>query len=161
MEIQRLIGRALRSVVNLDALGERTITLDCDVIQADGGTRVASITGAFVAMVLAMHRLVKEGKLAKVPVTDYIASVSAGIVNGEARVDLNYEEDSQAQVDLNLVMTGSGAFVEIQGTGEESPFSRDQLDQLLALSETAIRRLIVMQQQVLLDNGVQIGADGA
>lgn len=158
MEIQRLIGRALRSVVDLGALGERTVTLDCDVIQADGGTRVASITGAFVAMVLAMHKLVKDGKLARVPVTDYLASVSAGIVAGEARVDLNYEEDVKAQVDMNVVMTGSGAFVEIQGTGEESPFSREHLQQLLALSETGIRRLIGMQQQVLEADGIRIEA---
>lgn len=157
MEIQRLIGRALRSVVDLNALGERTVTLDCDVVQADGGTRVASITGAFVAMVLAMHKLVKDGKLAGVPATDYLASVSAGIVGGEARVDLNYEEDAQAQVDMNVVMTGAGAFVEIQGTGEQSPFSREQLEQLLTLSEAAIRRLIGMQRQVLEADGIRIG----
>lgn len=160
MEIQRLIGRALRSVVDLEALGERTVTMDCDVIQADGGTRVASITGAFVAMALAMHKLVKEGKLAKLPITDYLASVSAGVISGEALVDLNYEEDSRAQVDMNVVMTGTGAFVEIQGTGEESPFSKNHLEQLLKLSESAIRQLIDMQRTVLEEAGVQIGAEG-
>lgn len=161
MEIQRLIGRALRSVVDLERLGERTVTMDCDVIQADGGTRVASITGAFVAMALAMHRLVKEGKLASVPITDCIASVSAGIIDGEARVDLNYEEDARAQVDMNVAMTGSGAFVEIQGTGEESPFTREQLDRLLSLSEAAIRELIDKQRRVLAEAGVRIGAEEA
>lgn len=161
MEIQRLIGRSLRSVVNLEMLGERTVTLDCDVIQADGGTRVASVTGAFVAMALAMQKLVDEEKLPQLPVTDFLASVSAGIVNGEAFVDLTYEEDSQAQVDMNVVMTGSGEFVEIQGTGEAFPFSRERLDQLLALSESAIRGLIDLQRQVLDASGVRIGGDGA
>src|SRR5690606_20655685 len=161
MEIPRLIGRSLRSVVNLEMLGERTVTLDCDVIQADGGTRVASVTGAFVAMALAMQKLVDEEKLPQLPVTDFLASVSAGIVNGEAFVDLTYEEDSQAQVDMNVVMTGSGEFVEIQGTGEAFPFSRERLDQLLALSESAIRGLIDLQRQVLDASGVRIGGDGA
>jgi ribonuclease PH len=159
MEIQRLIGRALRSVVNLEALGERTVTMDCDVIQADGGTRVASITGAFVAMAMAMQKLVTDGKLAELPITDFLASVSAGIVDGVPLVDLNYEEDSRAQVDMNVVMTGSGSFVEIQGTGEESPFTRKQLDQLLALSEAAIQQLISKQRQVLHDTGITIGGE--
>ena len=157
MEIQRLIGRSLRSVVKLEALGERTITLDCDVIQADGGTRTTSITGAFVAMALAMQKLVKDGKLTKLPITDYLASVSAGIVEGEPRVDLCYEEDSTAKVDMNVVMTGAGAFVEIQGTGEEAPFSRDELERLLAVSESAIHQLIAKQQAVLEASGVRIG----
>ena len=157
MEIQRLIGRALRSVVKLDALGERSITLDCDVIQADGGTRTTAITGAFVAMVIAMQKLVNDGKLAKLPITDFLASVSAGIINGEALVDLCYEEDSHAKVDMNFVMTGSGAFVEIQGTGEESPFTREELDTLLALSSNAIQQLIAKQTEVLANLGIRIG----
>lgn len=157
MEIQRLIGRALRSVVQLEALGERTITLDCDVIQADGGTRTTSITGAFVAMALAMQKLVNDGKLSKLPITDFLASVSAGVVNNEARVDLCYDEDSTAKVDMNVVMTGSGAFVEIQGTGEEAPFAREELDQLLALSEAAIHDLVAKQKEILTANGVRIG----
>lgn len=161
MEIQRLIGRSLRSVVNLDQLGERTVTLDCDVIQADGGTRVASVTGAFVAMALAMQKLVDEAKIQALPITDFLASVSAGIVNGEPLVDLTYEEDSQAQVDMNVVMTGSGEFVEIQGTGEASPFSRERLDQLLAMSEAAIRGLIDLERRVLAEAGVRIGGGGA
>lgn len=151
MEIQRLIGRALRSVVRLEALGERTITLDCDVIQADGGTRTTSITGAFVAMVMAMHKLKRDGKLSALPVTDYLASVSVGVIRGEALLDLNYEEDSQAKVDMNVVMTGSGAFVELQGTGEDSPFSREELNRLLGLAEGGIRRLIALQREALGD----------
>lgn len=157
MEIQRLIGRSLRSVVNLNAFGERTITLDCDVIQADGGTRTTSITGAFVAMAIAMKKLADNGKLAKLPILDYLASVSAGIIDGEPRVDLNYEEDSRAKVDMNIVMTGSGAFVEIQGTGEEAPFSRDELDRLIALSELAIQELIAKQKRVLESAGIHLG----
>ncbi len=156
MEIQRLIGRALRSVVNLEALGERSITLDCDVIQADGGTRTTSITGAFVAMALAMQKLVDSGKLSKLPLTDYLASVSAGIIDGEARVDLCYEEDSKAKVDMNIVMTGRGAFVELQGTGEDSPFSRSELDQLMTLAEQGIQQLIQLQRQVLEAEHVRI-----
>lgn len=156
MEIQRLIGRALRSVVNLEALGERTITLDCDVIQADGGTRTTSITGAFVAMVMAMSGLVAGGKLPRLPVTDFLASVSAGIIEGEPRVDLSYEEDSRAQVDMNVVMTGSGALVEIQGTGEESPFTRQEMEALLSLSETAIRQLVEIQKRTLAEIGIRI-----
>lgn len=157
MEIQRLIGRALRSVVQLEQLGERTITLDCDVIQADGGTRTTSITGAFIAMAMAMQKLVNDGKLSKLPITDYLASVSAGVVNDEPVVDLCYEEDSTAKVDMNVVMTGSGAFVEIQGTGEEAPFVREELDQLLALSEAAIQELVAKQKDVLSASGVHIG----
>ena len=149
MEIQRLIGRALRSVVDLQALGERTITLDCDVIQADGGTRTTSITGAFVALALAVEHIAKSHKLAKYPITDYLASVSVGIINDTAMLDLNYEEDSSAKVDMNVVMTGSGKFVEVQGTGEEAPFSRNELDELLALSEQGIQQLIMAQKQAL------------
>ena len=149
MEIQRLIGRALRSVVNLHALGERTITLDCDVIQADGGTRTTSITGAFVAMAFAVNKIAEQHKLAVFPITDYLASISVGVAGGQALLDLNYEEDSKAKVDMNLVMTGSGKFVEVQGTGEDSPFSREELDQILVLGEKGVRELIVRQQEAL------------
>lgn len=149
MEIQRLIGRALRSVVNLEALGERSVTLDCDVIQADGGTRTTSITGAFVAMALAMEKLVASGKLSKLPITDYLASVSVGIVNGKPLLDLMYTEDSQAHVDMNVVMTGTGKFVEVQGTGEEAPFSREELNTLLALAEGGIHTMVEEQKKAL------------
>ncbi len=157
MEIQRLIGRALRSVVDLSALGERSVTLDCDVLQADGGTRTTSITGAFVAMVIAMQKLVDGGQLKKLPVTDYLASVSVGIVNGKPVLDLNYPEDSQAKVDMNVVMTGNGAFVEVQGTGEEAPFTRDELNALLALAEEGIGQMITKQKAVLGSTGDRIG----
>jgi ribonuclease PH len=149
MEIQRLIGRALRSVVNLEALGERSITLDCDVIQADGGTRTTSITGAFIAMAFAIDKLVKDKMLSKYPIIDFIGSVSVGVVNETACLDLNYEEDSKAKVDMNVVMTGDGKFVEVQGTGEDSPFTRSELDQLLALAETGIQTMIRDQEVVL------------
>ncbi|MDD9269907.1 ribonuclease PH [Paenibacillus sp. GCM10023248] len=149
MEIQRLIGRALRSVVNLEALGERSITLDCDVIQADGGTRTTSITGAFVAMAFAINKVATEKNLAKFPINDFLASVSVGVIGDTPRLDLNYEEDSQAKVDMNVVMTGQGQFVEIQGTGEEAPFSRKELDELLLLAEAGIRTMIEEQSKVL------------
>jgi len=150
MEIQRLIGRALRSVVNLEKLGEKTVWIDCDVIQADGGTRTASITGAFVAMVLAFEKLVKEEKLSEIPVTDFLAATSVGIDPEHGVIlDLNYAEDSKAEVDMNIVMTGSGEFVEIQGTGEEATFSRKQLDELLAAAETGVNQLIEIQKAVL------------
>lgn len=149
MEIQRLIGRALRSIVNLAALGERTITLDCDVIQADGGTRTTSITGSFVALAVALNRLVDQKLLDSIPLTDFLASVSIGIVEGQPLLDLCYDEDSQAKVDMNVVMTGSGKYVEIQGTGEDSPFSKDELQTLLSLSETGIRSLVAIQKSVL------------
>ncbi|WP_028611861.1 ribonuclease PH [Paenibacillus harenae] len=149
MEIQRLIGRALRSVVNLQALGERTITLDCDVIQADGGTRTTSITGSFIALCLAVQKLSEKTQFAKFPITDFLASVSVGVIQEKAMLDLNYDEDSKAKVDMNVVMTGSGKFVEVQGTGEEAPFSRDELNQLLALGEAGITELISKQIEVL------------
>lgn len=149
MEIQRLIGRALRSVVDLKALGERSVTLDCDVIQADGGTRTTSISGAFVAMMFALHSLVEKKLIPKLPVTDFLASVSVGIVKDTARLDLNYEEDFAASVDMNVVMTGSGKFVEIQGTGEEAAFSRDELDALLSSAESGIKQIIELQKGVL------------
>ena len=157
MEIQRLIGRALRSVVNLEALGERTITLDCDVIQADGGTRTSSITGAYVAMILALNKLVEQGMLDKIPVTDYLGAISVGIVNGVPMLDLCYTEDSAAEVDMNVVMTGAGRFVEIQGTGEEATFSRDEMNQLLDLAAAGIEELNQLQRQILGDAADKIG----
>ena len=156
MEIQRLIGRALRSIVNLQALGERTITLDCDVIQADGGTRTTSITGAFVALVLAVEHLHKQNRFAVYPITDFLASVSVGVVNDVPVVDLNYVEDSSAKVDMNLVMTGSGAFVEVQGTGEEAPFTRAELNALLEIGEAGINQLIAIQKEVLGEAALRI-----
>ncbi|ADO58175.1 ribonuclease PH [Paenibacillus polymyxa] len=158
MEIQRLIGRALRSVVNLQALGERTITLDCDVIQADGGTRTTSITGSFVALAIAVNKIAIQHKLPVFPITDFLASVSVGVVGDKALLDLNYEEDSKAKVDMNLVMTGSGKYVELQGTGEESPFDRQELDQLLSLGEQGILQMIERQKEVLGPIADKIGA---
>ncbi|WP_159881117.1 ribonuclease PH [Paenibacillus puerhi] len=149
MEIQRLIGRALRSVVSLEALGERSITLDCDVIQADGGTRTTSITGAFVAMAIAMDKVAREKNLSRFPINDFLGSISVGIVQEAACLDLNYEEDSKAKVDMNVVMTGTGKFVEVQGTGEDAPFSREELDSLLALAESGIRTMIGEQVKAL------------
>ncbi|MDK8183720.1 ribonuclease PH [Paenibacillus sp. UMB4589-SE434] len=158
MEIQRLIGRALRSVVDLHALGERTITLDCDVLQADGGTRTTSITGAFIAMAMAIHKISQQHSLSKFPINDFLASVSVGVVQGEPKCDLNYEEDSSAKVDMNVVMTGNGKFVEVQGTGEESPFSRQELNQLLELAEHGIMKLIELQREALGDIAGKIDA---
>ncbi|EUJ27407.1 ribonuclease PH [Listeria floridensis FSL S10-1187] len=150
MEIQRLIGRALRAVVDLEALGERTIWLDCDVIQADGGTRTASITGAFIALTLAIHKLHKEVPFEKFPVQDYLAATSVGILeDGTAVLDLNYHEDSAANVDMNIIMTGSGQFVELQGTGEEATFSETELVELLALGRAGINELTKMQHEKL------------
>lgn len=144
-EIQRLIGRSLRSVTQMEELGERTALIDCDVIQADGGTRTASITGAFVALGLAFQKLVEDGVLQKLPLRDYVAATSVGVVNDEVLLDLNYEEDSQAQVDMNLVETGAGLLVEVQGTAEGNPFSKDDFYQLVALGSTGIRRLVEIQ----------------
>lgn len=157
MEIQRLIGRALRSIVDLQALGERTITLDCDVIQADGGTRTTSITGAFIALCLAVDKLSHTAQFAKYPITDYLASVSVGIIQEKALLDLNYEEDSKAKVDMNVVMTGSGKFVEVQGTGEEAPFSRNEFNQLLELAEGGIEELIEKQREALGEKATRVG----
>ncbi|MCL6505836.1 MAG: ribonuclease PH [Bryobacteraceae bacterium] len=148
-EIQRLIGRSLRAVVDLDALGEQTVILDCDVLQADGGTRTASITGAFVAMAVALRQLVEFGSLVRSPIRDYVAAVSAGIVDGRPLVDLTYDEDSRAEVDMNVVMTGSGRFVEVQATAEQQPFDDAQLHQLLTLARNSIQRLIEIQRQIL------------
>lgn len=158
MEIQRLIGRALRSVIDLKALGERTIWIDCDVIQADGGTRTTSITGAFVAMVDAMEHLRKQGLVQKLPITDYLAATSVGIIDGVPMLDLAYVEDSRAEVDMNLVMTGQGGVVEVQGTGESGPFSRQQLDQLLALAESGVQRLVAIQRATLGAVGAEVDA---
>lgn len=148
-EIQRLIGRSLRSVVNFNILGEREIIIDCDVIQADGGTRTASITGAFIALVDACNFLVKQGVIEKVPITDFVAATSVGIVKGEELLDLRYLEDSNAEVDMNVVMAGSGGFIEIQSTGEQSPFERKQFDRLLDLAEDGIKELIFLQKEAL------------
>ena len=135
VEIQRLIGRSLRSVVDMKKLGEKTIWIDCDVIQADGGPRTASITGAYVAMVLAMKRMMEDGQIAELPVNGYVSAISVGIVEDEPILDLCYEEDSRAMIDMNVVMTDKGKFIEIQGTGEERPFKRNELDELLKLAE--------------------------
>lgn len=148
-EIQRLIGRALRAVVDLKQLGERTITLDCDVIQADGGTRTASITGAFVALGLAMSKLVEAGTLSSAPVRDYVAAISVGIVEGEVLLDLAYEEDSQAEVDLNYVMTGGHKIVEVQATAERHPFDEAQLKKMMDFAARGIESLIASQRSVL------------
>lgn len=148
-EIQRLIGRALRSVVDLEKLGERTIWIDCDVIQADGGTRTASITGSFVALMSAFDKLIAAGTLTEAPITDYVAAVSVGVVSDQPILDLCYEEDSKADVDMNLVMTGSGKFIEIQGTGEERPFDQAELATMLSLGEKGIRELMDLQKAVI------------
>ncbi len=148
-EIQRLIGRSLRAVVDLRALGERTLTLDCDVLQADGGTRTAAITGAFVAVQDAIGRLRASGALSVDPVRDHVAAVSVGIFEGQPVLDLNYAEDSNCETDMNIVMTGSGGFVEIQGTAEGAPFTRAQFDALVGLAERGIGHLIALQKQAL------------
>jgi ribonuclease PH len=148
-EIQRLIGRALRSVTNLPALGERTIWLDCDVIQADGGTRTASITGAFVALALACEKMRERDMLRAIPIADYVAATSVGIVDGEALLDLAYDDDSRAEVDMNIVKTGAGRFIEVQGTAEGQPFSRDALNSLLDLADIGIRQLIDKQRAIV------------
>jgi ribonuclease PH len=149
MEIQRLIGRSMRSVIKLDQLGERTIWLDCDVIQADGGTRCASITGAFVALVLALGKLKTSEQIKTIPVSDYVAAVSVGIVGGMPLLDLAYEEDSKADVDMNIVKTGDGRYVEIQGTAESEPFGTDALTGLLSLADTGIAMLIGKQRDIV------------
>jgi ribonuclease PH len=148
-EIQRLIGRSLRAALDLELLGSRTIWVDCDVLQADGGTRTAAITGAYVALSLAVKRLMAEGKVAKNPLANPVAAVSAGIVNGQAVLDLCYTEDVAAAVDMNLVMNGAGEFIELQGNGEEATFSEAQLAALLALGKTGVRRLLELQQAAL------------
>ncbi|MDO8585742.1 MAG: ribonuclease PH [Armatimonadota bacterium] len=150
-EIQRLVGRSLRSIVDLHALGERTIWLDCDVIQADGGTRTASVTGSFVALADALNALKTQGVLKRIPVNDVLAAISVGVVSGEECLDLNYQEDSHAAVDMNVVMTASGRFVEIQGTAESMPFSRNRLNKLLDLAEKGIGELVANIKQTMAD----------
>jgi ribonuclease PH len=148
-EIQRLIGRSLRSVMNLQALGERTIWIDCDVIQADGGTRTASITGAFVALALALGKLRERDMLRSIPLSDYVAAISVGIVDGEALLDLAYDDDSRAEVDMNIVKTGDGRFIEVQGTAETQPFGRDALTNLLDLADLGIQQLVEKQRAIV------------
>ena len=150
-EIQRLIGRSMRAVFDLSKLGERTIHLDCDVIQADGGTRTAAITGAFVAAQDAVNKLIVQGKLAESPIRDHIAAISVGIVQGTPLLDLEYTEDAACDTDMNVVMTGSGHFVEVQGTAEGAAFSRQEMDALLALAEKGIGDLVALQKQSLLN----------
>jgi ribonuclease PH len=157
MEIQRLIGRALRSVVDLEGFGERTIWVDCDVIQADGGTRTASITGAFVAMTLAFGVLLKNDQIKTLPVKDYLAATSVGVLSEEEVLDLNYVEDADALVDMNIVMNGSGEFVEIQGTGEESTFTNKQLYQMLSLAEEGMQEIFTIQKEQLGELAEKIG----
>lgn len=150
-EIQRLVGRSLRTVTGMKELGERTIWLDCDVIQGDGGTRTAAITGSFIALVDALNKM-KKGKLInKIPIKDFVAAISVGIVKGQAVLDLAYEEDSQAEVDMNIVMTGEGEFIEIQGTAERNPFNKEKMDKLLGLAKKGIDELIDLQRSLLKD----------
>lgn len=160
MEIQRLIGRALRSVVDLKALGERTLWVDCDVIQADGGTRTSAISGAFVAMVDAVNKLHKMRPFKVYPIRSFVAATSVGVVNEEKLLDLCYEEDSNAKVDMNIIMTNEGGVVEIQGTGEESPFNRNELNELLDLGEKGIKQMIQAQKDVLKMDALWIGTGG-
>ena len=148
-EIQRLIGRSLRAVTDLKAMGERQIRLDCDVLQADGGTRTASITGAWVALHIALSGMLKEGLIEKMPLTDHVAAVSCGLYQDTAVLDLDYAEDSNAQADANFVLTGNGGIVEIQGTAEEDPFSREQFNSLMALAEKGIGELTILQKQAI------------
>lgn len=148
-EIQRLIGRSLRSVTDMTKLGERTIWLDCDVIQADGGTRCASITGSFVALALALEKMKKDRLLQTVPLSDYVAAISVGIIEGQTVLDLNYEEDSKAEVDMNVVMTGSGKFIEVQGTAEREPFGKEDLNRLISLAQKGIEDIIHIQKNIL------------
>lgn len=148
-EIQRLIGRSLRSILDLHKLGERTIFIDADVIQGDGGTRTAAITGAYVALVDAVNKMIKQGTIAETPVVESVAAVSVGIVNGKALLDLCYQEDSKAEVDMNVVMTGAGAFVEVQGTAEGKAFTKKQMTELVAVAEKGIRELLAKQKKAL------------
>jgi len=150
-EIQRLVGRSLRAICDMKPIGERTIWIDCDVIQADGGTRTASITGSFFALADALNKLKKGGLLNKIPVKDFVAATSVGMVNGDLLLDLTYEEDSKAEVDMNIVMTGAGEFIEIQGTAERKTFNKDQADKLLTLAKKGIAELIDIQRNLLKD----------
>ena len=148
-EIQRLIGRSLRSIINLKKLGERTVWIDCDVIQADGGTRCASITGAFIALMLAMKKLKKDKLIKEIPVRDYVAAISVGVVGGKNYLDLDYSEDSEADVDMNIIKTGTGGFVEIQGTAEREPFSDKQMKAMLTLADKGIKQLVDIQKKAI------------
>ena len=148
-EIQRLIGRSLRTAVDMKLLGERTITLDCDVLQADGGTRTAAITGAYVAFAVAANRLLRTGKIQRNIIINEVAAISVGIVGNVALLDLKYDEDSRAEVDMNVVCTGDGRFIELQGTAEREPFSRDQMESLLALAAKGIQSLIAVQRETI------------
>jgi len=159
-EIQRLIGRSLRAVIDLKALGERTVTLDCDVIQADGGTRTASITGAFVALIDALQKYAVRGAFERLPIRDYLAATSVGIIDGHPVLDLCYAEDCTADVDMNIVMTGGGEFVEIQGTGEESTFTRKEVNDILDLAAGGIKELVAYQKEVLGELSQAVGAGG-
>ena len=150
-EIQRLVGRSLRAVCEMKAMGERTVWIDCDVIQADGGTRTASITGSFIALCLALNKLKKDGLLSKIPIKDFVAATSVGMLNGELLLDLNYDEDSKADVDMNIVMTGKGEFIEIQGTAERKTFNKEQMDRLLASAKRGIEELIDIQRSLIKD----------
>ena len=149
MEIQRLIGRALRGVVDTSKIGDRTVTVDCDVLQADGGTRTASITGGYIALVLALKKIRKAGVIADWPILQEVAAISVGMKGGVALLDLNYEEDSTAEVDMNVVMVGSAQFVEVQGTAEGKPFTKKQMDTMLALAQKGIKELFLVQKKVL------------
>lgn len=150
-EIQRLVGRSLRTVTNMKAMGERSIWIDCDVIQGDGGTRTAAITGSFVALVDAFAKIKKSGLIKEIPISDYVAATSVGIVNGELLLDLCYEEDSKAEVDMNVVMTGSGEFIEVQGTAERKPFSKDKMDKMLGFAQKGIEELFSAQRKLVGD----------
>jgi len=150
-EIQRLVGRTLRSVTDMKSLGERTIWIDCDVIQGDGGTRTAAITGSFIALVDALQKLKKDGLINRVPVADYVAATSVGILDGNLILDLCYEEDSKAEVDMNVIMTGSGDFIEIQGTAERKPFSKEKMDAMLEFAKKGINELFIVQRKLVGD----------
>jgi ribonuclease PH len=150
-EIQRLIGRSLRAVTRLDELGEKTVYVDCDVIQADGGTRTASITGGFVALVDLLKRLKKDDLVKEIPIIDFVSAISVGIVGGQILLDLEYEEDAKADVDMNFVMTGSGFFIEVQGTAEHLPFNKEQLNEMTDLASTGIQKIIARQKEIIGD----------
>ena len=153
-EIQRLIGRSLRAVTDLSLIGERTITIDCDVLQADGGTRTAAITGAYVALALACHKLIKDGKITRFPLTGDVAAVSVGIVGRTPLLDLKYDEDSRAAVDMNVVCTGEGRFIEVQGTAEGEPFTRAEMDELLELAQLGLSELFAAQRKAIAEGSV-------
>jgi ribonuclease PH len=150
-EIQRLVGRSLRTVTDMKSIGERTVWVDCDVIQGDGGTRTAAITGSFVALADAFHKLKKDGIIEEIPIKDFVAAVSVGIVNGVLMLDLAYEEDSRAEVDMNVIMTGKGEFIEVQGTAERKPFKKSQMDDMLTLAKKGIEDLVEIQKKLLKD----------